>query len=402
MPTELERRKEAVRLYYYEKQTKADICRQLSCSRPWLNRWLERYDPDDVDGSLRDRSRAPHQAYTPWSETVRQQVLDMRRQRADQPYRLRGAAAIHYELAALGAPEVPSIRTIHRWLVEAGLVNSTSEPTPWTPKPIPLPEAKAVNQVQQLDLKGPIYLHNSSQKHYLVVLRDSYSRRCAIDALASRRAQGIVDFLVSAWRWLGLPGYLQMDNALEFRGSNRYPRSFGRVVRVAVDLDIEPVFIPTGEPWRNGLIESFNSFLDKRLLQVQCANLAALQHQAQTCQQVCNSRHRLAALAGLTPNEVTAKAELNLLPDAYQRHQQASLPQNKGFVSWVRLVRKSGRITLGAGDRFMVDPDRAYTYVLAQVDLARQKVVISQNSQPLKTYDYSAETIGAWAADEQD
>ncbi len=399
MSIELERRKEAVRRYYYENQSKAEICRQLSCSRPWLDRWLERYDPDDVEGSLQNRSRAPHQTYTPWSDTVRQQVLKMRRQRANQPYRLRGAAAIHYELAALGGPEVPPIRTVHRWLVEAGLVNSPAEPTASVPKSVPLPEAETVNQVQQLDLKGPIYLHGSSQKHYLVVVRDCYSRRCAIDALASRRAQGIVDFLVSTWRWLGLPDYLQMDNALEFRGSNRYPRSFGRVVRVATDLGIEPVFIPTGEPWRNGLIESFNGFLEERLLQVECADLAALHHEARTCQQVCNRRHRLVALAGLTPDEVAAKADLNLLPTTYQRHHQAALSQNKGFVSWVRLVRKSGRITLGAGDRFMVDPDLAYTYVLARADLARQKLVISQDKQRLRTYDYSAETVGAWAAD---
>jgi hypothetical protein len=87
---------------------------------------------------------------------------------------------------------------------------------------------------------------------------------------------------------------------------------------------------------------------------------------------------------------------------SYERHQARSLPQDEGFVSFVRLVRKSGRITLGAGDRFMVDPDLAYTYVLARVDLAKKIVVISQDDQPLKTYDYSADTVGAWAADDDD
>lgn len=78
------------------------------------------------------------------------------------------------------------------------------------------------------------------------------------------------------------------------------------------------------------------------------------------------------------------------------------LPQDKGFVSFVRLVRKSVRITLGAGDRFMVDPDLAYTYVQARVDVARQVVVISQDGEELKTYDYSADTVGAWADDKPD
>ena len=185
-------------------------------------------------------------------------------------------------------------------------------------KVIPLPAAAAVNSVQQLDLKGALYLRGSSHKYYLVSLRDRYSRRCAIDALASRSAQGIVNFLVVSWQWLGLPDYLQLDNALEFRGSNRYPRSFGRVVRVALDLDIEPLFNPPYEPWRNGCVERHNGFLDERLLAVECADLAALRQEAQACQQACNQTHRLTVLAGRTPNEVAQTATLRLLTADYQ------------------------------------------------------------------------------------
>jgi hypothetical protein len=295
------------------------------------------------------------------------------------------------------------VRTIHRWLVKADLVShDPTQSEERESKPIPLPPADAVNDVQQLDLKGPVYLRGSGHKYYLAVLRDRYSRRCAIDALSSRESQGITNFLVASWRWMGLPTYLQMDNALEFRGSNRYPRSFGRVVRVALDLGIEPLFNPTSEPWRNGCVERFNGFLDNRLLKVECADWSALRKEAQACQLACNQTHRLAALNGLTPNEVTARATLRCLPESYHRHQAPSLPQDTGFVSFVRLVRKSGRITLGAKDRFMIDPDLAYTYVLARVDLANKIVTISQDGKPLKTYDYSPETVGAWAEDDED
>jgi IS30 family transposase len=400
---ELASRKKAVQLYYYQHLPKAEICRELNRPRTWLDRWLQRYDPDDVVGSLSNRKAGPKQASSPWSAAIRQQVIEMRRWRSQQPYALIGAEAIHYELQALNSPEVPPVRTIHSWLVQAELVqHEPAKPENQERKPIPLPPAQAVNDVQQLDLKGPIYLRGSGHKYYLVVLRDRYSRRCAIDVLCSRQAQGIVDFLVASWQWLGLPDYLQMDNALEFRGSNRYPRSFGRVVRVAIDLDVEPVFNPPGEPWRNGGVERFNGFLEDRLLSIECADLAALRQEAQACQTACNQTHRLAALNGLTPDEVATQASLRLLLPSYERHQARSLPQDEGFVSFVRLVRKSGRITLGAGDRFMVDPDLAYTYVLARVDLAKKIVVISQDDQPLKTYDYSADTVGAWAADDDD
>jgi IS30 family transposase len=404
MMTQLEQRKKVIQMYYYEHLSKAEICRRQNCSRPWLDRWLKRYNPDDVDASLSNQKRGSSQASQTWSDEIRQQVLEMRRSRSQRdlwPYALIGAAAIHYELKALGSPEIPPVRTIHRWLVNAGLVeHKPAAVEEHESKPIPLPIANAVNDVQQLDLKGPIYLRGDSHKYYIVVLRDRYSRRCAIDALSSREAQGITDFLVSSWQWLGLPNYLQMDNALEFRGSNRYPRSFGRVVRVAVDLGLEPVFNPPREPWRNGGVERHNSFLQDRLFNIECAHLAALRQQAYACQTACNHTHRLATLDGLTPDELADKAILRFPPTDYNRHQLRSLPQNKGFVSFVRLVRKSGRITLGAGDRFMVNPELAYTYVLARINLAQKTVSISQDDTLIVNYDYSVDTVGAWAKDE--
>lgn len=406
MKQEILRRREVVQLYYYQHLSKAEICRQLGCSRPWLDRWLNRYDPDNVELSLQDRTRGPRQGHSRWSPQIRQQVVEMRRLRSQGtqwPYALKGAAAIHYELHALYSPEVPPIRTIHSWLVKAGLIEPPQvKSAPRETKAIPLPTADTVNAVHQLDLKGPIYLRGSSQKYYFAVLRDCYSRRCALHVLESREAQGIVEFLVASWQWLGLPTYLQMDNALEFRGSNRYPRSFGRVVRVAVDLSVEPIFNPPREPWRNGGVERHNGFVGERVLAIDCPDLTALQREIQACQTACNQTHRLTALNGLTPNEIAKQATLHLLSPDYQRYHLRSLPQNHGFVSFVRLVRKSGRITLGAGDRFMIDPSLAATYVLARVNLAQKIVVISQENKILKIYDYSANTVGKWAADTQD
>ena len=59
MVTELERRKQACQMYYYQKVSKAEICRRLDCSRPWLDRWLNRYHPDRVDESLSSRKAGP-------------------------------------------------------------------------------------------------------------------------------------------------------------------------------------------------------------------------------------------------------------------------------------------------------------------------------------------------------
>jgi putative transposase len=406
MDSEQDRRMQAVQLYYYQKQSKAEICRRLHCTRRWLDRWLDRYNPDDVTASLADRKAGPKQPYSPWSAAIHQQAVAMRALRNARerwPYALVGAEAIRYEFVALKNPEVPPSRTLHRWFVAAELVAHATTPAPPAPrKPIPFAQVQTVNEIQQLDLKGPLYLRGDSQKYYLAVLRDRYSRRGALGGLTSRDAQGIVDFVVASWTWLGVPTYLQLDNALEFRGSNRYPRSFGRLVRVALDLGVEIIFNPPSEPWRNGGVEQHNGFLDKRLLEIELADFAALQAEAHKCQDACNQTHRLTVLAGLTPDEAVAQTARQLLAPTYAKHQARTLPQDKGFVSFIRLIRKSGRITLGAGDRFMVNPDLAYTYVRARVDLARQVVVISQDGQELKTYDYSADTVGDWAGDKPD
>jgi putative transposase len=401
MDTELKDRKRAMLMYHVQHLSKAEICRQLGRTRPWLDRWLQRYSPDDVEGSLRDRQAGPQQSSSLWSAQIRQQVIDMRKARSQESqwrYAFIGARAIRLELEALGSAEVPPERTIHAWFVEAGLVKRQDQPAePHQSKPIPLPVADAVNRVQQLDLKGPLYLAGCSTKYYLIDLRDRYSHRCALDLLAGREAQGIVDFLVANWRWMGWPDYLQLDNALEFRGSHRYPRSFGQVVRMAVDLGVEPLFNPPREPWRNGGVEWFNGFLDQRLLRVQFADAQALRAETKACQEACNQTHRSLLLQGLTPHEVAAKATLRFPPPGYRIHQTKDLPQDHGFVSFVRLVRKSGRITLGAEDRFMVDPALAWEYVLARVDLARQVVHISYQDQVIRSYDFSAQTVGAWA-----
>jgi putative transposase len=405
MKTETNDRKRAMLMYHVQHLTKAEICRQLHCSRPWLDRWLERYNPGNVEKSLQDQKAGPKEQKRIWSSEIRQQVIDMRKERSQQErwrYAFYGARAIHLELKALESHEVPPVRTIHSWLVSEHLVDHRDkQPDQRPPKSIPLPAADAVNRVQQLDLKGRVYLEGEHTKYYVAVLRDRYSHRCAMAVLENKESQTIVEFLVSSWSWLGLPDYLQMDNALEFRGSNRFPRSFGIIVRVAIDLAIEPLFNPTHEPWRNGGVEWFNGFIDERLLTVKFKDIQAFRAEAKLCQDTCNQIHRIPALDGLTPNQVAEKATSRLLPQTYQIPPIRSLPQDHGFVSFVRHVRKSGRITLGANDRFMVDPNLSHEYVLARVDLAQKVVHISHLDQEIRTYDFSASTVGAWAGDDQ-
>jgi transposase InsO family protein len=394
MNTEIALRKEAVRRSL-EGESQASIGGSLGRSARWVRYWLARYNPDDPEGSLQNRSRAPRQPHRKWSEAVRRRALvsRQRRQAADTPgyeHALIGAEAIHYELAHLSAEPAPPTRTIHHWLHQAGLIEVRPQVAEHRgSKPYPQPPCRQVNDLHQLDLKGPLYLHDSNQKHYLLAVRDVCSKGVTLDVALNKKARTIAAFLVEAWQTRGLPQVLQMDNGLEFRGSNRYPRSFGLVVRLALDVGVEPLFIPAHEPWRNGVIEQFNG-LAQRLLLARCRfdSTADLQAGVASLQAAINSTHRLAALDGRTPDEVLATAPLRRLDDAYDGLQR-DLQLEKGWVSFIRLVRPSGRITLSADEKFDIDPALAWHYVLARVDIAHQQLDVYFQDQLIKSFDFA-------------
>lgn len=69
--------------------------------------------------------------------------------------------------------------------------------------------------------------------------------------------------LLYVWKNIGKPDFIQFDNELSFRGSNLYPNSLGLVIRMCLALRVQVIFIPAGEPWRNGVVEKFQDVFDK-------------------------------------------------------------------------------------------------------------------------------------------
>ncbi len=393
MDNKIALRKEAVRRHL-SGESQVRISRALGRSACWVRYWLTRYNPDDPDGSLQDRSRAPHQPHSHWLAETRQQALTSRQQRqsGSRPgyeHALISAEAIHYELAHLGVEPAPPPRTIHYWLKQEGLV-SARQPADAMPssKPYPYPLCRAVNDLQQLDLKGPLYLQGSAQKHYLLVVRDVCSRGVALGVAQDRRAATIAAFLVTAWQTRGLPKVLQMDNGLEFRGSNRYPRAFGLVVRLALDVGVEPLFIPPHQPWRNGGVERFNGQIQHLLLD-RCLfdATAALGDGVASLQLAVNTTHRLPALNGQTPDEFIAGCPLRYLEATYDGLQR-DLQLVKGWVSFIRRVHPGGRVTLCAHDTVTLDSALDGQYVLARLDVAAQRLDVYHQGQLVNSFDY--------------
>jgi len=262
MKTEIKLRKQAIALHL-QGWKKSEIARKVQ-------RWISRYHSDAPRVSLQDHLRAPQHISWSYSERVKRMVIQMRVERE------RGKRA-KYQYA--------------------------------------LVSAQAVNDVQELDFKGPFYLKDHSHKYYLVALRDKLSKKTALRALANKGMDAILDFLVNAWQKLGCPKRLKMDNCLDFRGSNLYPRSPSKLVRVCLDLGVRPVFIPLREPWRNGVVENLNGLLDRFLLRLQTFETEKQLRQAvQRMETTINTTHRLPALQGKTPQEFAANARLRYPP----------------------------------------------------------------------------------------
>lgn len=391
MKSEIALRKQAIALYL-QGWKKSEIARKIQRSRRWVHRWISRYEPDAPTVSLQDHSRAPK--HIPWAypERIKKMVLRIREarergKRAKYQYALVSAQAIYYEMRELDISPLPTPDTIHLWLKQAGRIREhKSRKAPNATYPV-LP-CQAVNDVQELDFKGPLYLQDRSHKYYLVALRDKRSKKTALRALSNKGMDAILDFVVDAWQTMGCPKYLKMDNCLDFRGSNLYPRSPSKLMRVCLDLGIQPVFIPLREPWRNGVVENLNGLLDRFLFRTHTFATEKQLHRAvQRMQTTINTRHCLPALQGKTPQEFTAHAKLRY-PPAHYDWRTRDLQLLKGKVTFIRFVRKSGRITLTAKDKFFIGKKYKWQYVMANVDVAKKRLQVIWQGKQIRSFDY--------------
>jgi len=371
---------------------KTEIAIRLKKSRRWVYRWSARYDRNQGATSLENRSSAPKNRQAKYPPKIKEMAIQSRQARKaghrQYPYALVSAEAIYYELRDLGVVPLPPPRTIHFWLKQAGEIDAQDKPHKESNPTYPVLPGRAVNDAHELDLKGPFYLKDSSQKYYLIVVRDVFGKRVALRVLKEKEMEWIIDFLVETWQKIGLPKFLQMDNGLEFRGSNAYPRSLSRLARVCLDVKVQPVFIPPSEPWRNGVIENLNGLIQRLFLTAKTfKNEKQLFKEARKLETCINTTHRLPALDGKTPDEFAAKAPLHFLRSGYDWRKR-NLQLVKGKVAFIRLVRKSGRITLTADDKFLVGKKYKWRYVQAIVNVQKKQLDFYSMGKLIKSVAY--------------
>ncbi len=199
------------------------ICRALGRTEAWFHKWWRRYLEFGADG-VYDLTRARHvvQRIPPELERA---ILSVRRrlQAHAAPatrYSLIGATAILAELKALGIRPLPSPRTIERVLQRDGLTAPRVRFAPLLPRQeYPGPQARASNELHEVDLVGPIYLKGSGHRYYIWVCKDAFDGAVCLRLACSRRMDEVLWFLGECCKDLGRPEQVQLDdNARELAG----------------------------------------------------------------------------------------------------------------------------------------------------------------------------------------
>lgn len=376
---EYEKRKQAIKRHQAGEAI-TSIVTSLGKSRPWFYNWLKRYEAANGQGNwYKDQSRAPKTKPTKVAASLEQQVLDARQRLERQGIAQTGAIAISYELRNQGIVP-PEIWTINRILARHGVTRD--KPVRRSNKEYP----ETFFHTHQMDLVGPRWIKGDG-RFYSVNIIDTCSRTCLAVPVRTKASQGIAEVLATFWATHGMADALQMDNELAFRGSNRYPRSFGTIVRFALALGIAPVFIPVAEPWRNGIIERFNHTYEKRFFRSQ--TFTVFDHLSQASHHFSNfhnSHHRYSTLGHKTPDQVTGELSPAMLYDKRFNLEQR-LPLTEGSIYFVRFIRSDCKLHLPT-ESFRVDQNLKYSYVVAEISVENHCLYVKQDNKVIQTFDY--------------
>jgi len=320
---------------------------------------LDRVDfADRPLGACRPANRVPRK--------IEQQVLAIRRQLKDQStLGEHGALAIRQALLARRIKHCPSLRTIGRILLRQGVLDGrrrVRRPPPakgWF-----LPEVAAGRaEIDSLDTVTDLVIKGGTQ----VTVLNCISLH---GGLAQSWPQGkitakiVVRLLLAHWQRFGLPAYAKFDNDLIFQGAHQWPDSFGRVIRLCLQLGVTPVFAPPREQGFQAEIEAFNGRWQRLVWRRHHhRNLAQLQQR---------SEHFTAALLARSAARIEAAPARRAMPEGFAFHPDLPLA---GCVIYLRRTDQDGLVNC-LGHRWKADRHWVHRLTRVEVDLSAGKARI--------------------------
>ncbi len=385
MEEEYQKRIDAVKRYLSGEKP-SNIYKPLGKPKQWLWFWLNRYDPKDEDW-YKDKPKANKVVHNKTALETEQLICNIRQRLTRTKYAQIGALAIQWEQKKLGAKQITPIRTINNIIKRNNLVK---EPEIYEKrnKLYPKIEVTLPNILHQLDLVGPRYIGKGKDNRFFSFnLIDVFSNAAKIKPNKGKRDIFVTDSLVYAWQTLGIPKYLQLDNELSFKGSNKHPRTFGDVIKLCLYLSVEPIFIPEGEPWRQGVIEKFNDVYDKTFFRAQhFDSFEHLSKESYVFEDFHNQNHRYGKLKGKTPWAVHASVTRKVLPRSFDLHKRY-IPFKDGTVSFIRLTDEKGNARFFT-ETFEVDKDLPNEYVKGTIFTKPNLLKFYYDDKIIKIYEY--------------
>jgi putative transposase len=390
MNDELAARHRAISLRLAGRPVRA-ICAAVGRSEVWFRKWWHRYLEAGPQG-LYDLTRATHHVALHIPPELERTILSIRRrlQAHATPatrYSLIGAPAILAELKSLGVRPLPCERTIERVLQRNGLTAPRVRLAPLLPRQdYPGPQARASNELHEVDLVGPIYLRGSGHRYYIWVGKDACDGAVCLRLAESRKMDEVLGFLGECWKDLGRPEQVQFDNARELAGWGASARTLSRVIRLCLRFGVGPVFIPEGEPQFNGSVENFNGWFQEPLFQRRFKRPGDLRRELARLQEAVNTQHALPRLAGQTPAQHRRGLRLQKLPASFEPP-TGRLPLAAGRVTFIRRVSVAGTVTV-LSQVFRVGKRHRGLYLRLVVDTGRGWLTAYLNGRVLQRWPY--------------
>jgi transposase InsO family protein len=390
MNDELAARHRAITLRLAGRPVKA-ICAAVGRSDVWFRKWWHRYLEAGPEG-LYDLTRANHHIAHRIPPELERSILAVRRrlQAHATPatrYSLIGAPAILAELKSLGVRPLPCERTIERVLERNGLTAPRVRFAPLLPRQqYPGPQARASNELHEVDLVGPIYLKGNRHRYYIWIGKDVFDGAVCLRLVGSRRMDEVLGFLGECWKDLGLPQQVQLDNARELAGWGPAARTLSRVIRLCLRFGVSPVFIPKGEPQFNGSVENFNGWFQEPLFQRRFKRPGDLRRELARLQEAVNTQHVHPQLGGKTPAGHRRGLRLRKLPASFE------VPTGRpklaaGRVIFIRRVSVAGTVTV-LSQSYRVGKKHRGLYLRLVVDTGRGQLTAYLNGRMLKRWPY--------------
>jgi transposase InsO family protein len=390
MNDELAARQRAIALRLVGRPIKA-ICAAVGRSEVWFHKWWGRYLQAGPEG-LYDLTRANHRVSQRIPPELERTILTIRRrlQAHATPasrYCLTGAASIRAELKSLGIRPLPCERTIERVLERHGLTAPRVRLAPLLPRQeYPGPQARASNQLHEVDLVGPIYLKGSTHRYYIWAGKDAFDGAVCLRLASSRRMDEVLGFLGECWKDLGLPEQVQLDNARELSGWGPAARTLSRVIRLCLHFGVGPVFIPAGEPQFNGAVENFNGWFQPRLFDRRYARPCDLRRELARLQEAVNTHHVHPRLGGRTPAQHRRGLRLRKLPASFVVPTKRQ-PLAAGQVTFIRRVSPAGTVSV-LSQSYRVGKRHRGLYLRLVVDTGRGRLTAYLDGRVLKRWPY--------------